>query len=86
MHKIAKEKNGIVFVTGATGSGKTTSLAAILNQINENRSVHVVTVEDPVEYHLEGITQVQVSPIAGRTFASALRSILRQDPDVCLVG
>ncbi|MFH1457894.1 MAG: ATPase, T2SS/T4P/T4SS family [Candidatus Omnitrophota bacterium] len=76
---------GLVFLTGPTGSGKTTTLYAILNEI-KNPTKNIVTVEDPVEYKLEGINQVQVKPEIGLTFAAALRSFLRQDPDIMLVG
>lgn len=76
---------GMVFVTGPTGSGKTTTLYAALGQVR-SRTKNIVTVEDPVEYAIEGINQVQVNEKAGVTFASGLRSILRQDPDVILVG
>lgn len=76
---------GTVLVTGPTGSGKSTTLYATLNILNEPQR-NVITVEDPVEYRLQGINQVQVNPKAGLTFASALRSILRSDPDVVLVG
>jgi type IV pilus assembly protein PilB len=76
---------GLVFLTGPTGSGKTTTLYAILNEI-KNPTKNIVTVEDPVEYKLEGINQVQVKSEIGLTFAAALRSFLRQDPDVMLVG
>jgi twitching motility protein PilT len=89
MHKIAREKNGIVFVTGATGSGKTTSLAAILNVINEDRSVHVVTLEDPVEYqhpHKNSTFNQRELGIDFDTYASGLRAALRQAPKVILVG
>jgi twitching motility protein PilT len=89
MHKIAKEKNGIVFVTGATGSGKTTSLAAILNVINEDRSVHIVTLEDPVEYqhpHKNSTFNQRELGIDFDTYASGLRAALRQAPKVILVG
>jgi general secretion pathway protein E len=78
-------REGLVLVTGPTGSGKTTTLYAALRAIQE-RGVNVVTVEDPIEYRLPGIVQVQVNARTGLTFASALRSILRQDPDVILVG
>jgi type II secretory ATPase GspE/PulE/Tfp pilus assembly ATPase PilB-like protein/CheY-like chemotaxis protein len=78
-------REGIVLVTGPTGSGKTTTLYSALRQIQQ-RAVNIVTVEDPVEYKLAGIVQVQVNEKAGLNFASALRSILRQDPDVILVG
>ena len=78
-------REGIVLVTGPTGSGKTTTLYSGLRTI-QSRGVNIVTVEDPVEYKLNGVVQVQVNEKAGLTFASALRSILRQDPDVVLVG
>jgi len=78
-------REGIVLVTGPTGSGKTTTLYAALRNI-QAKGVNIVTVEDPVEYKLKGIVQVQVNEKAGLTFAAALRSILRQDPDVVLVG
>jgi type IV pilus assembly protein PilB len=76
---------GTLIVTGPTGSGKSTTLYATLNMINRPE-VNIVTVEDPVEYRLPGINQVQVNRKAGLTFASALRSILRQDPDIMLIG
>jgi type II secretory ATPase GspE/PulE/Tfp pilus assembly ATPase PilB-like protein/ActR/RegA family two-component response regulator len=78
-------REGIILVTGPTGSGKTTTLYSMLREISM-RGVNIVTVEDPVEYRLQGIVQVQVNEKAGLTFPSALRSILRQDPDVILVG
>ena len=78
-------KEGIVLVTGPTGSGKSTTLYAALNQIRSTAN-NIMTIEDPIEYRLEGINQVQVNRKAGVTFASALRSFLRQDPDVILVG
>jgi type IV pilus assembly protein PilB len=76
---------GTILVTGPTGSGKSTTLYATLNILNDE-SKNVITVEDPVEYHLPGINQVQVNTKAGMTFAAALRSILRSDPDIVLVG
>jgi type IV pilus assembly protein PilB len=76
---------GMLLLTGPTGSGKTTTLYSVLQLVNTPER-NIVTVEDPVEYRLDGITQVQVRPVAGMTFASALRSILRQDPDVILIG
>ena len=89
MYKIAAEKNGIVFVTGATGSGKTTSLAAILNEVNEDRSVHVVTLEDPVEYQhphkLSTFNQRELG-VDFDSYANGLRAALRQAPKVILVG
>lgn len=77
--------HGIILVTGPTGSGKTTTLYSILSRINTTK-VNIVTLEDPVEYQIAGINQVQVNPGAGLTFASGLRSFLRQDPNVILVG
>jgi type IV pilus assembly protein PilB len=82
---LARLPNGIVLVTGPTGSGKTTTLYSILNDVNDVGD-KIITTEDPVEYDLEGIMQVQVSSDIGLTFASCLRSILRQDPDKILVG
>ena len=80
-----KKPYGMILVTGPTGSGKSTTLYATLNILNQTH-VNVITVEDPVEYRLPGINQVQVNPKAGLTFASALRSILRSDPDIVLIG
>lgn len=76
---------GMILVTGPTGSGKTTTLYSILNQLNDD-DVNIVTAEDPVEYRLDGITQVNVRPNQGLTFDAAMRSFLRQDPDIILVG
>ena len=76
---------GMILVTGPTGSGKSTTLYATLNVVNKPE-VNIITVEDPVEYRLPGINQVQVNNKAGLTFAAALRSILRSDPDVVLIG
>ncbi len=78
-------REGLILVTGPTGSGKTTTLYAALQRLQQ-RNVNIVTVEDPIEYRIQGIVQVQVHERAGLTFASALRSIMRQDPDVLLVG
>jgi type II secretory ATPase GspE/PulE/Tfp pilus assembly ATPase PilB-like protein/CheY-like chemotaxis protein len=78
-------RDGIILVTGPTGSGKTTTLYSAIRHV-QSEGVNIVTVEDPVEYRMPGIVQVQVNEKAGLTFASALRSILRQDPDVVLVG
>lgn len=80
-----EQTRGIVLVTGPTGSGKTSTLYACLNRLR-TPGVNVVTVEDPVEYDVEGVNQVQINPKSGMTFASGLRSILRQDPDIVLVG
>jgi type IV pilus assembly protein PilB len=76
---------GIILVTGPTGSGKTTTLYAVLNRLNRPE-VNIITIEDPVEYQLAGISQVQINPKAGLTFATGLRSFLRQDPDIIMVG
>jgi type II secretory ATPase GspE/PulE/Tfp pilus assembly ATPase PilB-like protein len=83
--RMIKAPYGLVLVTGPTGSGKSTTLYAALNAVR-SPELNVVTVEDPVEYQLPGINQVQINPKRGLTFAGALRSILRQDPDVVLVG
>ena len=77
--------NGIILVTGPTGSGKTTTLYAALNRIHTEEK-NIITIEDPVEYELKGIGQIQINPRIGLTFASGLRSIVRQDPDVIMVG
>ncbi|MGD9080835.1 MAG: PilT/PilU family type 4a pilus ATPase [Desulfobacterales bacterium] len=89
MFQIAKEVNGIVFVTGATGSGKTTTLAAILDEINENKSVHIITLEDPVEYqhpHKKSTFNQRELGMDFDTYAHGLRAALRQAPKVILVG
>ncbi|MDR2649648.1 MAG: Flp pilus assembly complex ATPase component TadA [Clostridiales bacterium] len=83
--QIIKAPEGIILLTGPTGSGKTTTLYTVLKELNKP-SVNIITVEDPVEYKLEGVNQVQVNAKAGLTFAAGLRSILRQDPDVVMVG
>lgn len=77
--------HGIILVTGPTGSGKTTTLYAVLTRLN-NARVNIVTLEDPVEYEISGVNQVQTNPQAGLTFANGLRSFLRQDPNIILVG
>jgi type IV pilus assembly protein PilB len=82
---LAHRSQGMVLVTGPSGSGKTTTLYSILTQINSIEK-NIITLEDPVEYTLPGVNQVQINPKAGLTFASGLRSILRQDPDVIMVG
>jgi len=82
---LLENHEGILLVTGPTGSGKTTTLYSCINLI-KSEGVNIVTVEDPVEYRMQGIVQVQVQEMAGLTFASALRSILRQDPNVVLIG
>ncbi|HRQ79396.1 MAG TPA: type II/IV secretion system protein [Gemmatimonadaceae bacterium] len=85
IHELLQAREGVVLVTGPTGSGKTTTLYSMLRSV-QARGVNIVTVEDPVEYRLQGIVQVQINEKAGLTFPAALRSILRQDPDVILVG
>jgi len=85
VRKLIHKPNGIILVTGPTGCGKTTTLYAALREIN-SPEVKIITVEDPVEYDIEGIIQVQVKPQIGLTFATTLRHILRQDPDIILVG
>ncbi|MDY0162509.1 type II secretion system ATPase GspE [Desulfobotulus sp.] len=85
LNRLIRLPNGIILVTGPTGSGKTTTLYAALAEINRE-DVNIVTIEDPVEYRIPGIGQIQVNPKIGLTFAKGLRSIVRQDPDVILVG
>ena len=85
MQKLLEVREGLILVTGPTGSGKTTTLYAALRLL-QHRGVNIITVEDPVEYRIPGIVQVQIHEKAGLTFASALRSVLRQDPDVLLIG
>lgn len=77
--------NGMIVVTGPTGSGKTTTLYAFLRKIKKSE-IKIITIEDPIEYHLQGISQTQVAPKKGYDFASGLKSVMRQDPDVILVG
>ncbi|HNY36204.1 MAG TPA: GspE/PulE family protein [Candidatus Pacearchaeota archaeon] len=81
----AQKPNGMIIVTGPTGSGKTTTLYAFLKKLS-NPEIKVVTIEDPIEYHLDGISQTQVNPKKGYDFAAGLKSIVRQDPDAILVG
>ena len=83
--KAIAQPNGIVLVSGPTGSGKTTTLYSILHRVNDPK-VNIITVEDPVEYQLQGITQVQINAKVDLTFAAALRAILRQDPDIVMIG
>ncbi len=80
-----QKPNGMIIVTGPTGAGKTTTLYAFLMKA-QNRGIEIITIEDPIEYHIEGILQTQVAPEKGYTFSEGLRSIVRQDPDVILVG
>ena len=77
--------HGIILITGPTGSGKTTTLYSLISKINTPR-VNIVTLEDPIEYQMPGVNQVQINPQAGLTFASGLRSFLRQDPNIIMVG
>ncbi|WP_040207777.1 GspE/PulE family protein [Neobacillus jeddahensis] len=83
--KLIEKPTGIVLITGPTGSGKSSTLYAALNRLNGD-DVNIITVEDPVEFQLEGINQIQVNPNVGMTFAAGLRAILRQDPNVIMVG
>lgn len=85
MEGIIAKPYGIIFLTGPTGSGKTTTLYAYLNQLNKDK-IKIITIEDPVEYEMEGIMQIQIRSEIGFTFARALRSILRHDPDTMMVG
>jgi twitching motility protein PilT len=89
LHNVCKNRNGLVLVTGITGSGKSTSLAAMINEINENDPVHVLTIEDPLEFLHRDKTAIITQREIGRdtlSFANALRGALRQDPDVILIG
>lgn len=85
IEKTLKKPNGMILVTGPTGSGKTTTLYAFVRKLS-SPEIKIITIEDPIEYHLDGIQQTQVDPAAGYDFKNGLRSILRQDPDVILVG
>ena len=82
---LIQKPNGIVLVTGPTGSGKTTTLYGALDKINTPDS-KIITVEDPIEYHLKGVNQIQVKPQIGLNFANTLRHIVRQDPDIIMIG
>jgi type IV pilus assembly protein PilB len=85
IRKGLEQPNGMILTSGPTGSGKSTSLYALMQEI-KNEAINIISLEDPVEYKMEGINQIQVNPEVGLTFASGLRSILRQDPDVVMVG
>jgi general secretion pathway protein E len=85
MHRLLARTSGIVLVTGPTGSGKSTTLYAALNHLNSPEK-NIITIEDPIEYQLRGVGQIQVNPKIELTFANGLRSILRQDPDIVMVG
>ena len=83
--KLLQKPHGIILLTGPTGSGKTTTLYTCLSRLNR-KEVKIISIEDPVEYAIEGITQIQVNPKVGLTFANALRSVLRHDPDIMMIG
>lgn len=85
IYRMLRQKQGLVLVTGPTGSGKTTTLYGFLNEVN-SPEMNVITIEDPVEYRLDGINQVQTNVKVGLTFAAGLRTVLRQDPDIIMVG
>ncbi|MBU0700225.1 GspE/PulE family protein [bacterium] len=85
LNELIKKPSGIILVTGPTGSGKTTTLYACLSRINSLEK-KIITIEDPIEYQIKGVTQMQVSPMIGFTFANALRSMLRHDPDIMMIG
>jgi len=85
IRKAIQRPNGMILTSGPTGSGKSTSLYALIQEIKDD-AVNIVTLEDPIEYKMEGINQIQVNPEVGLTFATGLRSILRQDPDIVMVG
>jgi type IV pilus assembly protein PilB len=82
---LSQKRKGILLVSGPTGSGKTTTLYALIKRLRSGR-INIMTVEDPIEYHIEGVNQIQIQPEIGLTFANSLRSILRQDPNIILVG
>jgi type IV pilus assembly protein PilB len=85
IRKGLERPNGMILTSGPTGSGKSTSMYALIQEIKKD-AINIVTLEDPVEYKVEGVNQIQVNPAVGLTFANGLRSILRQDPDVVMVG
>ncbi|MFH1479027.1 MAG: ATPase, T2SS/T4P/T4SS family [Candidatus Omnitrophota bacterium] len=85
IERLIKKPHGIIFTTGPTGSGKTTTLYSCISKINTNDK-KIITIEDPIEYQLKGVTQIQVNPKTGLTFAQGLRSMLRHDPDIMMVG
>lgn len=84
-YKMISVPHGMILVTGPTGSGKTTTLYGVLSKINSSEK-KIITIEDPIEYNLHGVNQIQVNPSIGLSFANGLRSIVRQDPDIILVG
>ena len=83
---LIRRPRGLFLVTGPTGSGKTTSLASMINYLNDNDDMHIITLEDPIEYGLSGISQIPINTTGGQQFADGLRSVLRLDPDVVMVG
>lgn len=85
IERLLQKPHGIILITGPTGSGKTTTLYTFLSRLNR-KEVKIISIEDPVEYAIEGITQIHVNPKVGLTFASALRSVLRHDPDIMMIG
>lgn len=85
LHELIQKPHGIIFLTGPTGSGKTTTLYSCLSRVN-TIDKKIITIEDPVEYQIKGITQIQINPAIGLTFAAGLRSMLRHDPDIMMVG
>ena len=85
INKLIQKPHGIILITGPTGSGKTTTLYTCLSRLNR-KEVKIISIEDPVEYAIEGITQIHVNPKVGLTFANALRSVLRHDPDIMMIG
>jgi type II secretory ATPase GspE/PulE/Tfp pilus assembly ATPase PilB-like protein len=85
LNRIMSRDQGLILVTGPTGSGKTTTLYALLNSVNDE-TINIQTIEDPIEYEIEGINQTQTNPQYGLTFANGLRALLRADPDIILIG
>ncbi len=85
IRKGLEQPNGMILTSGPTGSGKSTSMYALIQEIKQD-AINIVTLEDPVEYKVDGVNQIQVNPAVGLTFANGLRSILRQDPDVVMIG
>ena len=86
LYQLAEEPRGLILVTGPTGSGKSTTLAAMIEHMNQVSDRHIITIEDPVELNLDGINQMQVNQKAGMDFSVALRASLRQDPDIVMIG
>ena len=86
LKKLVAQGRGLVLFSGVTGAGKTTTMNAVIDYINKNFTYNIITIEDPIEYRMTGLNQSQVNPKIGYTFAGALRSFLRQDPDIIMVG